>query len=657
MIRFEHTESNFKLYYKDYLFLHHSRQNSCFVMGKGNATYKMRHGHFKIKEKELEEIPLQEFKLISKTDTSIKLEFTAQGNTLNVSFYDIGGHFIIGFECLDSEINRLRIRIPATQTEAIYGCGEQFSEVNLRGKNVPLWVEEQGVGRGDPPITGDWYTTYYPQPTFVSSNNYFCHCGSSSYAKFNFTQEDIHELYIWSIPKNIIFGKYDTALDTISNLSELLGRQPELPDWVYDGVWLGIQGGKQIVDEKIQKCLDNNVRIAAVWCQDWQGIHMQGQQKRLIWNWEYDEDLYPDLPSYIKELNEKGIKFLGYNNSMLAKGEKQYFEAIDKDLCVKDETGNSYKLITDSGEKVILDLSNEKTIEWLKAIIKENMLSIGLSGWMADYGEYLPIDGVLSSGEHPEIFHNKYPVIFAKLNLEAVEEAGKLNEIVFFTRAGYSGVSKYTTMVWAGDQLVNWSLHDGLASVIPAGISLGICGIGYFHYDIGGFHSLNQIYRTKENFMRWTELAAFTMTMRTHESIKPYDNLQFDSDEEIIKHFGRMSRIYVHLKPYYKSLSEEYLLHGIPPIRACYLHYEDDPELHHIKYQYLLGRDLLIAPVIKPNLTSWEVYLPDDKWIHLWSGKEYQKGWIEIEAQIGQPPVFYLKSSKNKQLFEELKSI
>ncbi len=100
----------------------------------------------------------------------------------------------------------------------------------------------------------------------------------------------------------ILFGKFETALEVISNLSEFLGRQPKLPDWVYDGVWLGVQGGKEIVEEKINKCLKNNVKLVAVWCQDWQGIHMQGEQKRLIWNWEYDENLYPDLPAFYRKI-------------------------------------------------------------------------------------------------------------------------------------------------------------------------------------------------------------------------------------------------------------------------------------------------------------------------------------------------------------------
>jgi len=287
--------------------------------------------------------------------------------------------------------------------------------------------------------------------------------------------------------------------------------------------------------------------------------------------------------------------------------------------------------------------------------MKKYMIEVGLSSWMADFGEYLPTDAVLHLGISAEKFHNQYPVVWSKTVFDAVVEAKKLGEIVFFTRSGYSHASKYTTRVWAGDQLVNWSMDNGLASIIPAGISLGICGIGYFHFDIGGYTTLDQFKRDKEVFMRWAEIAAFTMVMRTHEGNRPNDNWQFDSDDECLEHFGKMSRIHVHLKPYLKHLSREYREEGIPPIRACYLHYENDLTLHKIKYQYLFGKDLLVAPVIKPRRTEWKVYFPSDIWVHIWSGKEYMKGWGTVKAPLGEPPVFYRKGSKFSDLLEQLK--
>ncbi len=195
--------------------------------------------------------------------------------------------------------------------------------------------------------------------------------------------------------------------------------------------------------------------------------------------------------------------------------------------------------------------------------------------------------------------HNHYPAMWARANFEAVSEAGRSDDIAYFMRAGYTGSSRYASSIWAGDQLVNWSLDDGLATVIPAGLSLGICGIGYFHSDIGGYTTVGWIKRSRELFMRWTEHAAFTQTMRTHEGNRPDSNHQFNTDGETLKHFARMSRIYTMLKDYHKHCSEEYQEKGLSPMRHPYIHYENDEVLHSIKYQYLYGRDLMVAPVYR----------------------------------------------------------
>lgn len=669
MIRLEQIPDGFELYFHNYLFLRHTKTQPCLYMGIGEGRFKSRYGSFHIKDKIKSKIPLIEFTLISQTEDKIEIQFENQSEKLNLVIAQDSHLLVIIPTSSNSSINRFWFSLKASAKECVYGAGEQFSELNLQGRKLPIWVEENGLCRGDPKwltfllnllvgIGGHWYTTYYPQPTFVSSENYFCHLQTFFYAELDFRKADQHLLYVWELPERIIIGKYNSALETISGLSEMLGHQPELPEWVYDGVWLGIQGGPKMIEQKLKQCLDKGVLISAVWCQDWTGIRMRRFGKRLFWNWKFDETLYPNLPMYIKNLNQRSIRFLGYINPFLAVEDKAelYKEASDKGYCVKNGQGQDYLLKIGNGTTALLDLSNPDAVSWIKTIIKTNLIGIGLSGWMADFGEYLPTDAILFSGENAEEFHNKYPVIWAQTVREAVEEAGQLGEIVFFTRSGYSHASKYTTLVWAGDQLVNWSIDGGFASVIPAGISLGISGIGYYHSDIGGYSTFWKYKRTPEVFMRWAEHAAFTMVMRTHEGNMPNKNIQFNEDEILLDHFARMSKIHVHLKPYLLHLSKEYQEDGIPPMRALYMHYEEDPVVHSLKYQYLLGNDLLVAPVIKPKMKRWKVYLPDETWIHVWSGKEYSKGWYEIDAPLGRPPVFYLKNSEYSELFKQMKN-
>jgi alpha-glucosidase len=300
----------------------------------------------------------------------------------------------------------------------------------------------------------------------------------------------------------------------------------------------------------------------------------------------------------------------------------------------------------------LLDLTNPHAVRWVKEIIKENMLGVGMSGWMADYGEYLPTDAVLHSGESGESFHNRYPVAWAQVNREAVEEAGALGDAVFFMRAGYAGTSRRSLGAWAGDQLVNWSRNDGLPTVIPAALSAGFCGTGVHHSDIGGFTTVAWIRRSKELLLRWAEQAAFTPIMRSHEGNRPEDNWQFDSDEETLAHVARMTGVYARLAPYHKHTVGTYAETGIPAMRHVALHYGNDEQTHTLSYQYLYGRDLIVAPVVRRNTSSWPVYLPDDEWVHLWSGRQVSPGWRTEAAPHGRPPVYYRRSSEFADLFQ-----
>ncbi|TFH30075.1 MAG: alpha-glucosidase, partial [Promethearchaeota archaeon] len=224
------------------------------------------------------------------------------------------------------------------------------------------------------------------------------------------------------------------------------------------------------------------------------------------------------------------------------------------------------------------DLTNPACFEWVKSIIKEKLTQkAGLSGWMSDYGEYLPLDAALHSEEDPAKIHNIYPVLFAKANYEAIQELGLENEVTFFSRAGFTGTSKYSPLIWAGDQVVSWDRQNGIGSVIPAALSLGMCGIGYHHSDIGGFINLKRVTRSKELLLRWTELCAFSILMRSHEGLQPEENWQLDSDEETLTHLARMTQIHVILKPYLQHCAQEYQKSGIPVIRAPVLYFSKDP--------------------------------------------------------------------------------
>lgn len=631
--------------------IEHSTKKPAFVVGLGKEKVDMYRGNFKLKDKIIEKIPLKDFR----TEDNSYIFGINGDDYLKVI---INNNTLI-FEPLKNNLNRIWLKIETEKDEKIFGLGEQFSYVNLKGKKFPIWVSEPGVGRNKKYFVtwladtfdkagGNYYTTNFPQPTYLSSRGYYLIVESSSYSCFNFKKENYIEIEIWDFPKiTIIEG--NNFKEIIKEFTKYIGKQPALPDWTLDGIILGIQGGTETLFKKLEIAEKYDIKVNGVWCQDWVGKKITSFGKRLFWNWEWDKNAYPELDKKIKYLNEKGIKFLGYINPYLINEGSLFKEAASKNYLVKNVKGEPY--LVDFGEFYggIVDLTNDEAFEWYKEVIKKNLIDFGLSGWMADFGEYLPYDCILHKST-PNLMHNYWPVLWAKLNYEAIEEAGKLGEIVFFLRSGFTGVQKYAPLMWTGDQLVNWSKDDGLPSVVNAFLSSSISGIGFSHCDIGGYTSLFNVKRTPELFMRWVELAAFTPVMRTHETNRPDKNIQFDSNEEILKHLSRMVNIHSKLKEYIKYFIKEYLKTGLPVIRPVFLEYKD----FYVYDEYLLGRDLLIAPVIKKGKTSRKVKLPKDEWIHLWSGKSYTGGTFEIKAEIGYPPVFFRKNSIFKGLFENL---
>ncbi len=662
-------DDGFRLTYQQRTILRHTEQAPCLWIGGGEADIEMFRGNFNIKDRLNEKIALTDTSIIAQPDGWTV--YFSRGNTLGSTLVittDEQGRLKITLKNDDRTHNRIWLRLVAQPDDHIYGCGEQFSYFDLRGKPFPLWTSEQGVGRNKQTYVtwqadckenagGDYYWTFFPQPTFVSTQKYYCHVDNSCYMNFDFSAPEYHELALWEDNATLRFECADSYISLLEKLTALLGRQPELPDWVYNGVTLGIQGGTEVCQQKLDAMRNGGVKVNGIWAQDWSGIRMTSFGKRVMWNWKWNKDIYPQLDTRIKQWNKEGVQFLSYINPYVASDRDLCEEAAKHGYLTKDANGEDYHVEFGEFYAGVVDLTNPDAYDWFKGVIKKNLIELGCGGWMADFGEYLPTDTYLHNGVSAEIMHNAWPALWAKCNYEALQETGKLGEILFFMRAGYTHSQKYSVMMWAGDQNVDWSLDDGLASVVPAALSLAMSGHGLHHSDIGGYTTLFEMKRTKELLLRWCDFCAFTPMMRTHEGNRPGDNWQFDSDAETIAHFARMTSVFTTLKPYIKQAVEQNSQTGLPVMRPLFLHYEDDAHAYTLKYQYLFGRDLLVAPVYEEGSANWSLYLPQDAWINLWTGETHLGGEVTVDAPIGKPPVFYRANSEWAALFSSLRHI
>lgn len=650
--------------YNSMIIIDHSPDAPCMRLHQGSETIDMYRGNYFIEDSLQNSIGLEQYELsqiVKEGRVFYTIKFFNKDVEMVCSLSERDGRLEIAFSALPEGYNRLELFFLAQEDEHIYGCGEQFSYFDLRGKNFPLWTGEQGVGRNKATeITqiadtldragGDYHTTFYPQPTFVSTRLYFLHAETYGYADFDFSDPKAHRLMFWEVPSLITISHKPSLLEVVQDISAFLGRQSELPSWIYDGIILGIQGGTETCLAKLKRMQDGHVPVVGIWAQDWQGEKYTSFGKRLRWNWQWDSSLYPGLDKEIPALLEQGVRFLGYINPYLLENHELYNEAASKNYLGLNDEGTPYLVDFGEFDAGIVDFTNPEAKAWYSKVIQKEMLDFGLSGWMADFGEYLPTDVILHDKTSAMIAHNAWPGIWAEVNHNAIRDAGKQDDVLFFMRAGNARSLAYCQMMWAGDQNVDWSEDDGLPTVLTSALSLAMSGMGLHHSDIGGYTTLYGMKRTKHLLCRWAEQAAFTVLMRTHEGNRPQDNWQFDGDDETIAFFAQMVDIHVKLKPYLQHCVQENSQQGIPTIRPIFLHYPHE-EFYTCKDQYLLGRDLLVAPILVEDSSERTVVLPKDEWVHLFTAEAYTQGEHTLKAPLGSPPVFYRKSSPFTDLF------
>ena len=559
-------------------------------------------------------------------------------------------------------INRIEVAFDSPKDQPAFGFGEQFSYLDRKGHAFWMLVEEQGVGRGDPGTTfwaklfgaaGTPYTTYCPVPFFFldAGRAVWLDQGGALY----FDLRDPERVWVRS-DEQVLRGRIylgEGPLEVLTRYTSDAGRMGTLPEWTL-GTWIGVQGGREKATRVVDEALAAGNPVTGVWIQDWVGPRKTPIGMRLNWDWYPDTTLYPDLKGFCVEMNEKGVKVLGYVNPFLVEGGRLCKEASEKGYLVKNQKGEDYRLAAGGFDAYIIDLSRPEVKAWATQMIQSQLIDNGFSGWMADFGEWLPFDAQLEGGLRPEVFHNQFPVAWMEVNRAAIEGSALGAEGVFFSRSGFSGAGRAGMLLWAGDQMVDWGQHDGMPSAVRALLSSGLSGLPLNHTDLGGYTLIKAPFtkhvRDRELLYRWAEFAAFTPVFRTHEGLRPSANMQVYSDSAAVAFFARMGKLHSVLKPYLIQLNQESLERGWPMVRHLWLHYPEDPRVKSADNCFLLGEELLVFPVLEPNVREIERYFPKGDWVHVLTGKEVKGGeTISIHVPLGVPAVFGKKGGSWRQ--------
>lgn len=621
-----------------------------FAVRPTTASYESSFGMFKIEEKEASEVPWTAGRsLVKEGDHDLVLD---EAGTPIVSLTwsaPDAGHLVLDVAPKTTDKTRFSFGWVCKPGEHFVGFGSQAIDVDERGLSVPVWVSEQGIGKamtdefeGAWQVVGRRHAVHWAAAWGLSSKGYAFVGETRPYAKAFLCSErdDVGRLEL-DLPSKIhIFAGADPKQVT-SRATGTFGR-PRIPPKVAFAPWHDAIKGPDNVLGTAKKLRDLDIPSSVIWTEDWRGGEQNGDAYALKEEWEVDTKLYPDMKGMTDQLHALGFKFHVYFNPFVYQESKAWGETAPKGWLVKkaDGTPNTFTgaKFTSTG---LLDLTNPDARAWAKGKMQDAM-KLGADGWMNDYAEWLPVvDSFLAGGTGLEK-HNEYTVLWAKLAREAIDTAPDGDkERLFFGRSGWFGTPPEMDVLWAGDQRTSFQADDGLPTVPVIGINLSAHGCPAFGHDIAGYQSSTNPPSDKDLYFRWTSLGAFSPVMRTHHGYQADKQWRWDKDQETQDHFRKMAKAHLQLAPLFETLAEEAHDTGISILRGMFLEFPGEDTAWTVKDQFMLGPNVMVAPVLVAGQTSRKVWIPPGSWMPFAGGAAVTGGTtIDVPAAMGEIPVF-----------------
>ncbi|MCY4443298.1 MAG: hypothetical protein OXC44_00645 [Proteobacteria bacterium] len=564
----------------------------------------------------------------------------------------------------DIPCNGISLTFSRQLDEHFVGLGTQVTHLDLRGHRFVSLSQEQGHGRGVEPLTwfsntflrglgGDSTTSYHYVPHIISRLGRSFWFYDRDYATFDFTNPSYASVTSTKSTMHFRLNRADHPKKLLQLFGQEFGVTKRLPQWVHRGAMMGLQGGEDMIDHAMSKLKDVKAHVSSLWIQDWVGVRNTFLGQRLLWQWHIDRHLYPHWEQFVRRYNDQGIPVLSYFNPRFTNDctTTCHFNVAENNEFLVQGVNGLPRMIKNGGfEFAKIDLSHQDAKQWFASLMRKRIQEAPIKGWMADFSESLPFDAVMKNGSLGKDYHHHYIYEWIKLNGQMIDE---VDDGFVFARSGVLGSHRYVHGFWLGDQLSTWDKYDGLHSTVIGLISSGLSGALVNHSDIGGLTSLRiplvaHVKRTKHLFLRWMQMNAFTPIFRTHEGLWPGQSHHFHSDRETLEQFAQYSRIYAALFDYRETLVEETQSQALPLVRGLFLEYPQDQHTWQIDDQFMLGSDLMIAPVLDPSSTTRRLYLPSGHWVEVFSQKEYivtQPGYIELNVNKDSIPVFAQWSS------------
>lgn len=493
--------------------------------------------------------------------------------------------------------------------EKIYGLGERFTNFVKNGQSVDIWNEDGGTGTEQ---------AYKNVPFYMSNKNYGLFVDNPGKVSFEIGSEKVSRVQ-FSVPGqemsySVIGGA--NMKEILANYTALTGRAPLVPDWSY-GLWLSTSFTTDYDEKTVLDFVDGmaerNIPLSV--------FHFDCRwMKELEWcNFEWDSSKFPDPEGLLKKLHDRGLKVCVWINSYIGQKSPLFEEGAKNGYFIKRTDGSVWQWDKWQAGMAIVDFTNPEATAWYQGYLKK-LVAMGVDCFKTDFGERIPTEGVqYYDGSDPELMHNYYTYLYNQAVYDVLVETKGADEAILFARSATVGGQKFPVH-WGGDCSSN---YPSMAESLRAGLSFGMSGFGYWSHDIAGFEDQ----ATPDLYKRWTQFGLLSSHSRYHGSTAykvPW--LYGDEAVDVCREFVELKNT---LRPYLEKSARETHETGVPMMRSMVLEFQDDPTCEDIDTQYMLGDDILVAPIFNEDGIA-RFYVPDDgsgmPWRNLITGTEYEPG-------------------------------
>ncbi|WP_394771020.1 alpha-xylosidase [Lacisediminihabitans sp.] len=528
----------------------------------------------------------------------------------NAQVYGVPAGNARGAEVVGLAPSYLHERLALGVGELVYGLGERFGPLVKNGQVVDVWNADGGTSSEQ---------AYKNVPFYLTNRGYGVLVNHPGHVSFEVGSEAVERVQFSvsgeSLEYYIIYGP--TPKQILERYTALTGRPASVPAWSY-GLWLSTSFTTSYDEETVNGFIDGMAE---------RDLPLSVFHFDCFWmrefNWsdfEWDSRTFPDPEGMLARLHEKNLHVCVWINPYIAQRAPLFAEAKAAGYLVKKRNGDVWQWDLWQAGMGLVDFTNPDAVAWYQGKLRV-LLDQGVDAFKTDFGERIPLEVDYFDGSSPERMHNYYTQLYNKAVFEVLQEHRGEGDAVLFARSATVG-GQSMPVHWGGDST---STYESMAETLRGGLSLALSGFGFWSHDIGGFEGTPDA----GVFKRWTAFGLLSSHSRFHGS-QSY-RVPWAFDDEAVEVTRLFTRLKLALMPYLYAAGLEATATGTPVLRPMQLEFADDPATGYLDRQYMLGADLLVAPVFSADGTV-EFYLPAGTWTNYFTGETVAGGGWRTET-------------------------